>query len=137
MQAHLSLPCSTMRQIGFVSLFLSAYLYRAFFQDNCDLTKLAECHQRIFNTNIGQVGKPDVSWGNCILYGLIKYLRKPSKSEEKEHFLKVTFPAIIELALKVETLLPTEGIVISEQQVGKDDAYTTFLSKQPNDKAHA
>ena len=114
---------NTCRLCHFISV--SIFIW-GFFQDNCDLTKLAECHQRIFNTNIGQIGKPDVSWGNCILYGLIKYLRKPSKSDEKEHFLKVTFPAIIELALKVETLLPTEGIVISEQQVGEDMLFLFF-----------
>ena len=88
-------------------------------QDNCDLTKLVECHQRIYNTNIGQIEQPDVHWGSSTYYGLVKYLRKHASNEDRDHFLKVTFPSIIELALKVETLLPTEGIVISEQQIGK------------------
>ena len=64
--------------------------------------------------------QPDVSWGSSVYYGLVKYLRKHVTSEEREHFLKETFPSIIELALRIETLLPTEGIVISEQQSGEN-----------------
>ena len=88
-------------------------------QDNCDLKKLAECHQRIYNTNLGHMEQPDIQWGSSVFYGLVKYLRKHASSEEREHFLKETFPAIIDLGLMIETLLPTEGIVISEQQKGK------------------
>ena len=93
--------------------------YEFISQDNCDLTKLAECHQRLYNTNLGQMEQPEVQWGSSIYYGLVKYLRKHASSEEREHFLKDTFPSIIELGLKIETLLPTEGIAISEQQKGK------------------
>ena len=63
--------------------------------------------------------QPDINWGSSVFYGLVKYLRKHTSTEERGHFLKETFPAIIDLGLMIETLLPTEGIVISEQQKGR------------------
>ena len=67
--------------------------------------------------------QPDVHWGSSLYYGLVKYMKKHASEEERVHFLKKTFPTIIDLALKVERLLPTEGIVISEQQKGKKNLH--------------
>ena len=69
--------------------------------------------------------QPDVHWGSSLYYGLVKYMKKHASEEERVHFLKKTFPTIIDLALKVERLLPTEGIVISEQQKGKKSDFVS------------
>ena len=85
---------------------------------NCELSKIAEAHQALVDINQG-LGETTPSYGNCLLYGLVKYQRKYASAEDTARFLTVVLPTIIDLALKVETLLPTDGITICPQQKGE------------------
>ena len=76
-------------------------------------------HQSIINisTGIGDYGS--LEYKQTVFYPLAQFFTSKATATEREHFLRETLPAIIDLALKVESLLPTEGIAVSEQQNGK------------------
>lgn len=82
-----------------------------------DLQLLSQKHQAIVDMNLGYTNHDPIPWSDTVLSGLVKYFQK-REEEELDHFLSKTFPAILDLALEVETHLPTEGIAINCQQKG-------------------
>lgn len=55
---------------------------------------------------------------NCVWYGLAKYLGSISKSD-REHFLYVVLPRIIEFAIRIEECRPKDGLPVCKQQTCK------------------
>lgn len=87
---------------------------------HCELKELAKEHETIVNISNGYGDLMDVRWGECTLYGLVKYLKKQASREERRVFLQSTFPAIIDLALDHPNVIPEDGLRYSRQQQGKD-----------------
>ncbi|XP_059168557.1 uncharacterized protein LOC131950431 isoform X2 [Physella acuta] len=52
---------------------------------------------------------------NCVWFGLAKYLSSISKSD-REHFLYVVLPRIIEFAIRIEEHRPKDGFPVCKQQ---------------------
>ena len=78
-------------------------------------------HQAIVDMSLGFTNHDPIPWSDTILSGLVKYFQK--HRDDVDHFLTHIFPGIIDLALEVESLLPTEGIPISFQQKGTHYKY--------------
>ncbi|XP_060606264.1 uncharacterized protein LOC132758593 [Ruditapes philippinarum] len=87
-------------------------------REDFDVKTIAQDHQIVVDVNQGIFVTEHVNWGETVYYGLVKYFRKHATAEEQNQFVKITFPSIIDLALDIEALLPTDGIDISEQQKG-------------------
>lgn len=81
---------------------------------NCDLEQLAVLHQQ--SVNICQGMEEFTPFGNCLFYGLVKFLRKYASSEERSQFLRTTLPTIIDLTLQLEHVIPQDGLQYSRQQ---------------------
>ncbi|OWF51527.1 uncharacterized protein LOC110449053 [Mizuhopecten yessoensis] len=91
-----------------------------------DLKELCKEHQTIVDISNGLGDTEETHWGECALYGLVKYLKKQASKEERRLFLQSTFPAIIDLALDHPNVIPPQGIAYSKQQ----KASTTVLSRR-------
>ncbi|XP_069104983.1 uro-adherence factor A-like [Argopecten irradians] len=91
-----------------------------------DLKELCKEHQTIVDISNGLGDTEETSWGECILYGLVKFLKKQASKEERRVFLQSTFPAIIDLALDHPNVIPAQGIPYSKQQ----HPSTTVISRR-------
>ncbi|XP_033761051.1 LOW QUALITY PROTEIN: uncharacterized protein LOC117342872 [Pecten maximus] len=91
-----------------------------------DLKELCKEHQAIVDISNGLGETEETHWGECILYGLVKFLKKQANKEERRVFLQSTFPAIIDLALDHPNVIPAKGIAYSKQQ----QASNTVISRR-------
>ncbi|KAL3847294.1 hypothetical protein ACJMK2_018213 [Sinanodonta woodiana] len=89
------------------------------FQDGCDLERLAELHHMAYDVMHASGDYVENSSGNSIMYGLMRFLSKHASMEERELFLKSTFPGVIDLALKIKDLIQPDGVDCSIQQQEK------------------
>ncbi|XP_052245457.1 uncharacterized protein LOC127854454 isoform X2 [Dreissena polymorpha] len=85
-------------------------------QHHLDMQSLAVRHQSMVDFSKDCSDRPPKPWYKTLFAGLCKYFDQAAHVAELPTFLVETFPAIIDLALEIEILLPTEGISISSQQ---------------------
>ncbi|KAL5004025.1 hypothetical protein ScPMuIL_017481 [Solemya velum] len=83
-------------------------------ENNFNLEQLAVLHQQAVNVCHGV--EELTPFGNCLFYGLVKFLRKYASSEEKRQFLGTILPTIIDLSLQLEHVIPRDGLKYSRQQ---------------------
>ena len=79
-----------------------------------DLKQLSNEHQQIVDILTGRKNQDKPN----IFKGLVKFFKVNSSPEEKKKFVTVIFPAIIDLAIDHEDVIPKAGLQYSYKQSG-------------------